>query len=315
MSIQIAQVIRTGTGTTGVRRPAKGRLRRGSVPYLFLAPFATLFAIFFIVPILYAFKLSLFTTQVRRAIGHSTETSSFDPFANYHKAFTDSDFLSGVRNMLTFGIVQVPVMLGLALLFALLLDSPYVRLKALFRLSFFVPFAIPGVVAALIWGYFYTPSLSPISGLASNFNFFQPAGHLLASVGNIVTWEWAGYNMVILVAALQSVPGEIYEAASLDGCGPLRTALFIKIPMLRAALILTTIFSIIGTLQLFNEFSVFNVGQLTAVDTAITPNYYAWHQAFDLQNFNYAATISFALAIVTFVFSIGFLTLSNREGN
>lgn len=292
----------------------RGRLRRGSTPYLFMTPFSILFLLFFIVPILYAFKLSLFTVQIHRAIGHSTQTTSFDPLANYQQAVGDADFWNGVKNMVGFGVIQVPVMLGLALLFALLLDSPYVRLKPFFRLSFFVPFAIPSVVAALIWGYFYTPSLSPLSGLASSINFFQPASHLLAAVGNIVTWEWAGYNMVILIAALQSISTDIYEAAGLDGCGPIRTALYVKAPLLRPALVLTTIFSIIGTLQLFNEFSVFNVGQLTAVDTSITPNYYAWHQAFDLQHFNYAATISFALAIVTFLFSVIFLTLAGRGG-
>jgi len=301
------------------RRPH--RLVRARVPYLFLAPFAILFLLFFIAPILYAFKLSLFTLHRHPSLNGVTNTTTFGGLSNYQRAFSDSDFLTGLKNMVAFGIVQVPVMLFLAVTFALVLDSPFVRLKPFFRLSYFIPFAIPGVVATLLWGYFYTPSLSPVTGLISKLsfgnspNFFQPISHLLASVGNVVTWEWAGYNMVILIAALQSVSTEIYEAANLDGCGPIRTAVFIKVPLLRPALVLTAVFSIIGTLQLFNEFSVFNQGGLAAVDPNVTPNYYAYTQAFTYGDFNYAATISFALALVTFIFSFAFLQFTSRGGD
>lgn len=325
MALHSPPVARGGQDQLALRqrtpaRRLRQRLRQGSIPYLFLAPFLVLFLAFFIAPILYALKLSVFTQHTHRTINGGTTVSTFG-LDNYHRAFTDPDFLNGLKNTIGFGVVQVPVMLALALTFALLLDSPFVRLKASFRLSFFIPFAIPGVVATLMWGYFYTPSLSPVTGLfshlgmGSNSFFFQPVSHLLASVGNVVTWEWAGYNMVIMIAALQSVSTEIYEAASLDGCGAVRTALFIKIPLLRPALVLTAIFSIIGTLQLFNEFSIFNQGGLASVDPNITPNFYAYNQAFQYNDFNYAATISFSLAIVTFIFSIGFLTLANRGGD
>jgi multiple sugar transport system permease protein len=219
----------------------------------------------------------------------------------------------------SFAAVLVERGFGFVIL-ALLLDSVYARFKPFFRLSFFIPFAIPSVVATLLWGYFYTPSLSPVIGAWSSLglsppNFFIPVSHLLASVGNVVTWEWAGYNMIIITASLQSISTEVYEAAGLDGCGGWTTAWYIKIPMVRPALILTTIFSIIGTLQLFNEFSVFNQGGLASVDPNITPNYYAYTQAFQYNDFNYAATISFALAIVTFLCSIVFLRLTNRKEN
>ncbi|HVA91256.1 MAG TPA: sugar ABC transporter permease [Chloroflexota bacterium] len=320
MSSSSPPIARLGAGQPAMRRPRGLRLRQGSTPYLFLAPFVILFLLFFIGPILYAFKLSLFTLHRHPSLNGATNTTTFGGLNNYQRAFGDADFLSGLKNMIAFGIVQVPVMLFLALTFALVLDSPFVRLKAFFRLSYFIPFAIPGVVATLLWGYFYTPSLSPVTGLFTKLsfgnspNFFQPVSHLLASVGNIVTWEWAGYNMVILIAALQSVSAEIYEAAGLDGCGPIRTALFIKIPLLQPALVLTAVFSIIGTLQLFNEFSVFNQGGLAAVEPSVTPNYYAYTQAFTYGDFNYAATISFALALVTFVFSFAFLKLTSRGG-
>ena len=300
------------------RRGPWERVRRSSTPYLFLAPFGILFAAFFLAPILYAFKLSLYTLHRHPSLNGATSVTSFTWLDQYRRAFTDSDFITGIEHMVAFGVIQVPVMLTLALTFALLLDSVYVRFKPFFRLSFFIPFAIPGVVATLLWGYFYTPSLSPVIGAWTSLGlstptFFIPVSHLLASVGNVVTWEWAGYNMIIITASLQSISTEIYEAAGLDGCGGWRTAWYIKIPMVRPALILTTIFSIIGTLQLFNEFSVFNQGGLASIDANVTPNYYAYTQAFQYNDFNYAATISFSLAIVTFIFSIVFLSLTNRR--
>jgi multiple sugar transport system permease protein len=295
-------------------------MRRGSTPYLFLAPFGILFLAFFLAPIIYAFKLSLYTLHRHPSLNAATSFTSFSWFDQYRRAFTDSDFLTGLVHMVVFGVIQVPVMLILALTFALLLDSVVVRFKPFFRLAFFIPFAIPGVVATLLWGYFYTPSLSPVIGAWTSLglpqpNFFIPVSHLLASVGNVVTWEWAGYNMIIITASLQSISSEIYEAAGLDGCGGWKTAWYIKIPLVRPALILTAIFSIIGTLQLFNEFSIFNQGGLASVDANVTPNYYAYTQAFQYNDFNYAATISFALAIVTFIFSMAFLTLTNRRAD
>lgn len=118
--------------------------------------------------------------------------------------------------MLLFGAVQVPVMLGLALVFALLLDSPLIRGKKFYRLAFFAPYAVPGVIAAIMWGFLYSPSLSPFSVLTSNVDLLG-SGLVLWSIANVVTWVYAGYNMLIIYSALQSIPGEIYEAARIDG--------------------------------------------------------------------------------------------------
>lgn len=320
MSVSSTSVALPAQDQIPARRSAWQRRRRDSIPYLFLAPFGILFIAFFLAPILYAFRLSLYTLHRHPSLNGATSFTVFSWFDQYRRAFTDSDFITGLEHMVAFGLIQVPVMLILALTFALLLDSAVVRFKPFFRLAYFIPFAIPGVVATLLWGYFYTPSLSPVIGAWTRLgltapSFFIPVSHLLASVGNVVTWEWAGYNMIIITASLQSISTEIYEAAGLDGCGGWRTAWYIKVPMVRPALILTTIFSIIGTLQLFNEFSVFNTGGLASVDANVTPNYYAYTQAFQYNDFNYAATISFSLAIVTFIFSIAFLRLTNRRAD
>src|SRR5207302_438124 len=143
------------------QRPSRTLRREDFAPYLFILPFGVLFLMCFIVPMLYAIYQSLFRSE-RNGLGLGAATVSFNGLGNYVDVFHDPNFYAGVGRVLLYGIVQVPVMLGLSLLFALLLDSTVVRFKAVFRLAFFVPYAIPGIIAALLWGYLYDPSLSPI---------------------------------------------------------------------------------------------------------------------------------------------------------
>jgi len=118
-----------------------------ATPYFFLLPFLIGYIAFSIYPLLYSFNLSLYRKQI---IGGIT----FIGLENYGKVFQDANFWEGIRNVLIFGAVQIPVMLGLALIFALVLDSEIIRRPSIFRLGYFLPFAVPSVVAALMWGYF-----------------------------------------------------------------------------------------------------------------------------------------------------------------
>lgn len=289
--------------------------RRELTPYLFFLPFGLVFLLFFIAPIFYAIYQSLFRMQ-RSGLGLGAPTVNFNGLSNYLQIIHDPDFLAGVGRVLLFGIVQVPIMLGLALLLALLLDSTVVRFKPFFRLAFFVPYAIPGIIGALLWGYLYDPGLSPIvksvSGLGLGAPDFLGPNAVLWSIANIVTWAWTGYNMLIIFAALQAIPTEIYESARLDGASGWSTAWRIKIPLVAPALILTCIFSIIGTLQLFNEPQVLSTIS-NNISTSYTPNFYAYYTAFGNNNYYYGATIAVVLALVTFVLSFGFLHITRRQ--
>ena len=306
MALETTPQAKTTSRVSGSERPKPSSsfsLRRRLTPYLFILPFGVLFLLFFIVPIIYAVYQSLFRSE-RNGLG------------NYSDVFHDPNFYSGVGRVLLYGIVQVPVMLGLALLFALLLDSTVVRFKALFRLAFFVPYAIPGIIAALLWGYLYDPSLSPIvkgfSSLGLGSPDFLGPQTVLWAIANIATWTWTGYNMLIIFAALQAIPGEIYESARIDGCSGWRVAWHIKIPLVAPALVLTGIFSIIGTLQLFNEPQVLSAIS-NNINSSYTPNFYAYYTAFGNNNYYYAAALSVVLALVTFVFSFGFLRVTQRQ--
>src|SRR5579872_430040 len=260
--------------------------RRGSAPYLFILPFGLLFLLFFIAPIFYAIYESLFRSQ-RSGLGLGAPTIAFNGLNNYLQVIHDPDFYTGVGRVLLYGIVQVPIMLGLALLLALLLDSTVVRFKSFFRLALFVPYAIPGLIAALLWGYLYDPGLSPIvkgiSTLGLGAPDFLGPNTVLWSIANIATWAWTGYNMLIIFAALQAIPTEIYESARIDVASGWNIAWRIKIPLVYPALILTCIFSIIGTLQLFNEPQVLSTIS-NNISTSYTPNLYAYYTAFSNNN-------------------------------
>ena len=289
--------------------------RRALTPYLFILPFGVLFLLFFIVPILYAIYESLFRSQ-RSGLGLGAATVSFNGLSNYADVIRDPNFYTGIGRVLLYGVVQVPVMLGLALVLALLLDSTVVRFKGFFRLAFFVPYAIPGIIAALLWGYLYDPALGPLvkgfSSLGLGTPDFLGANSVLWSIANIATWAWTGYNMLIIFAALQAIPTEIYESARIDGSSGFHIAWNIKIPLVAPALVLTGIFSIIGTLQLFNEPQVLTTIS-NNIPTSFTPNLYAYYTAFGNNNYYYAATISVVLALVTFVLSFGFLRVTQRQ--
>lgn len=206
-------------------------------------------------------------------------------------------------------------MLGFALLIALILDSISIRFAALYRLAAFVPYAVPGIVATTIWAFFYLPDISPINAVGSmvglpRVDLLSPST-VLWSVANVSTWSWTGYNMVILFSQLQAIPRDLYEQAAVDGASKFAIAWRVKIPLVMPALVLTTVFSIIGTLQLYTEPYV--LSRLTiSINSSYTP-VMAVSSAVKGNDFYTGATISTVLAALTFVLSFGFLRLVGRR--
>jgi multiple sugar transport system permease protein len=281
------------------------------VPYLFLAPFLILFLVFTILPLAYALNLSVFRDTL---VGGR----QFAGVENYVAVFGDAKFWEGVTNMLLFGIMQMPVMLGMALVLALILDSGVAWGRSFFRIAFYLPHVVPTVLAALVWGYLYGPAFGPFTQLAQWIGFSAPNflsdTWMLPSLANIVTWEYTGYNMIILFAALQAVPRELEEAAVIDGASSLRYAIAVKIPLIKPALLLTVIFSIIGTLQLFSEPQLMKAIAPHVVGDNYTPNVYAYSLAFTNQEYNYSAAVSFVLGALVGVISYVFMWLTTRRG-
>ena len=300
--------------TTEVKAPAPGRSRNGWAPALFLLPFLVPFVLFYLLPIGYAAWRSLHKiTRVGGVFGVPQE--KFAGLEQFVNVFQDADFRTSIVRVLVFGIVQIPVMLVTALVLALLLDSTLARFKRTFRIAYFLPYAIPGVIAALIWGFIYSPNLSPIVSILDKVGgspqFLSP--HLvLWSIANVVTWTYTGYNMLIIYSALQAIPQEIYEAAKMDGAGNWAIATRIKIPSVLPALVLTAVFSIIGTLQLFTEPIVFSK-IATTITSTYTPNMVVLNAS--QNNYDYAAALSVVLALGTFVLSFGFLKFTQGRAD
>lgn len=287
-------------GTTPARHRGPSRLRRREnvTAYFLITPFVVVFLAMIVVPLAYAGYLSLYRDQLVGGL-------SFVGLENYSRALTDPSFLSGVARMTVFLVIQVPIMLGLSLLFALLLDAGVLYLQRVVRLGVFVPYAVPGVIAALMWGYLYGPDFGPAAQIADALGVpappFLSAGWMLFSIMNVVTWGFVGYNMIILYAAMRTIPTELYDAAAVDGASRARIAWSIKIPAIRPALLLCTIFSIIGTFQLFTEPLLLGNLAPNVIGTDYTPNLYAYNLAFINRDTNYAAAIAFLLgfAIMT----------------
>ncbi|MGW8566399.1 carbohydrate ABC transporter permease [Isoptericola sp. NPDC055881] len=288
----------------------------GRAPWILVSPFLVLFLLTFVLPILVAIGQS-FTTVTRAGLfGEQGVTTGFAWFENYRIALEDGNFIASIWRMLLFGVVQVPVMIVAATVLALLLESASARWPGFFRATYFMPYGIPGVIATILWSFLYVPGLSPIIDLSEKLFGFTPdflgAGTVLWSIANIVTWTYAGYNMLIIVAQLKAIPPELYEAARVDGAGPWRTAWSVQLPLIRPALVLTTVFSIIGTLQLFAEPQLLKTVS-PAIDSQYTPNLSAYTTAFAYNDYNVAAAQSVLIALVAFALSFLFLRLTNRS--
>ena len=293
------------------------RHRAGWAPAAFLSPFCVLFAVFFLLPIGYAVYESLLKVRVSGlGLGPNSTVTVFAGLSNYAQVFSDSAFLTGVGRVLLFGVVQIPVMLVFATVLAMLLDSAAVRFRRFFRLAFFLPYGIPGVIAAILWSFLYLPGLSPVVAALHDTGFgtvnFLGTHSVLWSIANIVTWEYTGYNMLIIYAGLQAIPVDLYDAGRLDGASEWTIATRIKLPLVASSLVLTAIFSIIGTLQLFSEPQVLRAITST-ISSSYTPNLFSYTQAFVADNPDYAAAIAVVLAVGTFIMSFGFLKLVQRR--
>ncbi|MFI7006341.1 carbohydrate ABC transporter permease [Streptomyces sp. NPDC050145] len=280
---------------------------------LLLTPFFGFFAAVTLAPLLYAAWLSLFTTRTS-GLGFGGTEQVFAGWDNYLHALADPAFRDGFLVIALYCAVYIPVMIGGALALALLLDSGLAKARSFFQLALFLPHAVPGLIAALIWVYLYTPGLSPVVELLQSGGFgvdFLAADTAVASAANIAVWEWTGYNMVIFYAALQAVPRETLDAARVDGAGALRTAWSIKVPMIRPAVALSVLFTVIGSIHLFTEPRVIYSAS-TAIGSSWTPNMYVQTAAFQDNDFGLAAAASLLIALFAAVLSFAVTRISRR---
>ena len=296
---------------------ASTRTGRRLAPYGFLAPATILFGLFFALPIGHALHLSLHSVQVKGlGLGRNAREEVWVGLDNFTAALSDPELLAGAGRVLRYGAVLVPVMLGLALLFALLLDLPRTRFSAFSRLAIFLPYAVPGIIASLLWGFLYLPSVSPGYFLLRAVGWSGPdllqGDWLFLALTNIAVWGGTGFNMIVIYTSLRAIPPELYESARLDGCSETQIAMRIKIPLVMPSLVLTFFFSTIATLQVFAE--PMTLRPLTnSLSSTWSPYMKVYRDAFIQGGMHSAAATAVVIAVVTLALSFGFLKVVNRR--
>jgi len=303
-------------GATAARKPRRRTAHR-LVPYAFLAPAIVMFTLFLLAPIGYTGYLSLRKVKVEGlGLGRGSRREIFAGLENYRQTLADTELWRGALRVLGYGAILTPVMLGLALLFALLLDSRRTGFRRFSRISIFLPFAVPVVIASLLWGFLYLPSVSPGQHLLRSAGL--PEMDLLGpdlivfALANIGVWGGVGFNMIVIYTALRAIPRELYESARIDGCSEFQIAVRIKIPLVVPAMIMTTVFSVIATLQVFSE-PVTLRPMTNSLSSTWSPLMKIYQDAFARNDIFSAAATSIVVAAVTLVLSFGFLRAVQRR--
>lgn len=272
----------------------------GITGWLFLLPAAILICFMSFRPIFQAFIISL-----KSGIGNNME---FAGGYNYLRMLQDKTLHTAIMNTLVY-MLQVPIMLGLALWLATLLNEKGLRFKGLFRILLFVPCATASVSYSLIFRIMFAADgmintfLVKSGILQTGYNFFGHPWSARMIILLALIWRWTGYNMVFLLAALQNIDEGIYESAILDGASRLQIFTKITIPLIKPTLILLMIMTVNGSIQLYDE-SVNLTGGGPA-NTTLSISHYIYNLSFQYTpNFGYSTAISFVIFVVVAILSL-----------
>ena len=281
--------------------------------WIYLAPATILIFIMSFWPIIQAVITSFKT-------GSSANMQWANPFAyNYTRMFQDAVFKRSIGNTFLYLIIEVPIMLVLAILLAQLLNNKHLKFKGLFRTCVFLPCATSLVSYALIFKSLFATQglintiLVKLGILENNFNFLGTGWSAKIIIIVALIWRWTGYNMVFFLAGLQNIEYSVYEAAKIDGASGWRTFWSITVPLLRPTIVMTTIMSINGTLQLFDE-SV-NLTKGGPAKATITMSHYIYNGSFGegVANFGYASAMSVIVFIMVAILAFINLKVGDKR--
>lgn len=276
------------------------QIRRNRWPYLFILPFYLSFAVFMLFPIVYSLVLGF---QKWDGIG----AKAFVGIDNYRNLLGDQLFWKSLWNTTYITLWNIPLQLGLALLLAVALNSAFLRFRKGFRMIYFMPIVTSVVVVSIVFKLLYDTHFGLLNwaletlGLPSIPWTSSEQWSKLALLF-LITWRWTGYNMVIMLAGLQSIPKELYEASRIDGATKSQALGHITIPLLKPVLLFCLIMSIIGLFQIFTEPYVLTGGGPN--DSSQTIVLYLYQHAFRYRNLGYASSIAYALFLIIFAFSL-----------
>ena len=278
--------------------------------YLFISPFYILFAIFGLWPMLFSLYLSFTNWNGRAEI-------EFTGFSNFQRLMRDTVFWQSFENGVILFFLYVPAMLLVALVLAVVLNSKYVRGFRIFRTIIFMPF-ITNMVAA---GFAFQILLNQNNGL---FNVMLTSVGIPAvpwlesmwgariSLALMITWAWLGYNMVLMLAGLQTIPNDLTEAARVDGANRVQAFIHITIPLMRPIILFATVMSTIGSFGLFTEVMTLTGGG--PMNATITPLVKIYNNAFQQFQFGYASTMAYTYFVIIMIFTLVQMRYIGRDG-
>lgn len=281
--------------------------------WIYLAPATILIFIMSFWPIIQAVITSFKTSS-------SANMQWANPLTyNYTRMFQDAVFKRSIGNTFLYLIIEVPIMLVLAILLAQLLNNKHLKFKGLFRTCVFLPCATSLVSYALIFKSLFATQglintiLVKLGILENNFNFLGTGWSAKIIIIVALIWRWTGYNMVFFLAGLQNIEYSVYEAAKIDGASGWKTFWSITVPLLRPTIVMTTIMSINGTLQLFDE-SV-NLTKGGPANATITMSHYIYNGSFGegVANFGYASAMSVIVFIMVAILAFINLKVGDKR--
>jgi len=264
--------------------------------YLFLAPALLAIGVFFFLPVLAAFVLS-FTDFDIYALGNFSY-ARFVGLHNYAQLLGDPLFWQALKNTFYFLVVGGPLSIAVSLGAALMLQPKFLRFKQLFRTAYFAPVVTTLVAVAVVWRFVYHPRFGILNYLLSlaglgGIDWLGDPHWAMPAIILMAVWKNFGYNMIIFIAGLQAIPGELYEAAAIDGAGRFQQFRSVTLPMLAPTTVFIGIITMIGYFQLFAEPYVMTQGGPR--NTTLSIVYLMYQQGFRWWNMGYSAALAFIL--------------------
>ncbi|GEL08324.1 carbohydrate ABC transporter membrane protein 1 (CUT1 family) [Salisediminibacterium halotolerans] len=278
--------------------------------YLFISPFYLLFAVFGIFPILFSFYLGFFSWD---GLG----PMEFVGLNNFNIIFNDPLFWKSIYNTIMIGLMGTAPQLIAAILIAFALNSLLIRMKTVFRLAIFLPYVTSIVAVAIVFSVIFSNQESGLVNQAITFFGGDPVTWTRSEWGTkiaisvMVFWRWVGYNTLIYLAGMQSIPNDLYEAARIDGASLRQQIQYITIPMLKPFILFTVFTATIGALQLFAEPQIFQGG---ARPEGMTVVLYLYRDAFGSNAFGTASAAALVLFFIVIIFSSMNMYFTNKIG-
>lgn len=274
------------------------KLKMKIAPWGFIAPFLAVFLIFAIYPVIYSLTLSFGTFKAGKV--------TLSGLRNYSYLLSDQSFIQSILNTFKIGIIQVPIMIFLSIVFACLLNSKLVKGKGFFRMAIFIPVLIDAVSYSIIFSLLFNDQ-GFVNSIIAKLGFETQSWFLNPWMATMIiviaqTWKWTGYNTILVLSGLQNIPGELYEAASIDGAGRIQQFFKITIPLLKNIILMVMVTSINGAVQMFTEPNIITHGGPTGSTTTVMK--YLYDMGFKNFNFGIACAGSYVVVLIVVILTL-----------